>query len=110
MKIGDLSVDIASVIVKVVELHGIDGEALLKEYKLSLDQLSLPNSRISIPHYMRLGHAAIEKTKTPWLGLELGQHSHASQFGLVGACAMASPTLGEAVSKLNQYQELFFYC
>ncbi|WP_275691422.1 AraC family transcriptional regulator ligand-binding domain-containing protein, partial [Pseudomonas allii] len=70
-----------------IHSHGLDPQPLLLQYGLDPARLAEAGARLSIPRYMRLGHAAIQLTGDPGLGLRMGQLSRLSQAGLAGVTA-----------------------
>ena len=50
-------------------------------------------ARLSIPRYMRLGHAAIQLSGDPALGLQMGRLSRLGQMGLAGVSVAQAPNL-----------------
>jgi len=75
MRLGDLSVGFVESLAEAVRSHGHDPLPLLEQYGLDAARLAQPSARLSIPCYMRLGHAAIALTGDPGLGLRMGQLS-----------------------------------
>ncbi|NWE50055.1 AraC family transcriptional regulator ligand-binding domain-containing protein, partial [Pseudomonas gingeri] len=79
MRLGDLSVGFVHSLADAVRESGADPQALLEQYGLDPARLAEPGARLSIPRYMRLGHAAIQLTGNPALGLHMGRLSRLSQ-------------------------------
>lgn len=77
----DLSVGFVHSIVAAIAQHGHDANTLLERFDLGPARLAQPQARLSIPRYMRLGHAAIQLTNNPALGLVIGQQSLLNQLG-----------------------------
>lgn len=90
-----------------VRSYGHDPQPLLNQYGLDAARLSQPLARLSIPRYMRLGHAAIALTQQPALGLRMGQLSRLSQAGLAGVTAAQAPTVREAARTLIRFEALY---
>ncbi|WP_248805152.1 AraC family transcriptional regulator [Pseudomonas sp. MWU13-2100] len=107
MRLGDLSVSFAHSLAEAVSSHGQDAGALLEQYGLDPARLAEPGARLSIPRYMRLGHAAIQLTGDPALGLRMGRLSRLSQAGLAGVTAAQAPTVREAARTLIRFEALY---
>jgi hypothetical protein len=56
---------------------------------------------------MRLGHAAIQLTGDPSLGLRMGQLSRMNQLGLAGVTAAQAPNVREAARTLTRFEALY---
>ena len=107
MRLGDLSVGFVQQLADAVRSCGHDPLPLLDQYGLDAARLSQPMARLSIPRYMRLGHAAIALTGDPALGLRMGQLSRLSQAGLAGVTAAQAPTVREAARTLIRFEALY---
>ncbi|MGE7956073.1 AraC family transcriptional regulator [Pseudomonas sp. NPDC089530] len=107
MRLGDLSVGVVHSLADAVRSHGLDPQPLLEQYGLDAARLAEAGARLSIPRYMRLGHAAIQLTGDPALGLRMGQLSRLSQAGLVGVTAAQAPTVREAARCLTRFEALY---
>ena len=107
MRLGDLSVGFVQQLADAVRSCGHDPLPLLDQYGLDAARLSQPMARLSIPRYMRLGHAASGLTGEPALGLRMGQLSRLSQAGLAGVTAAQAPTVREAARTLIRFEALY---
>jgi AraC-like DNA-binding protein len=107
MRLGDLSVGFVHSLADAVASHGKDPQPLLEQYGLDTARLAEPGARLSIPRYMRLGHAAIQLTQDPALGLRMGQLSRLSQAGLAGVTAAQAPTVREAARCMIRFEPLY---
>lgn len=107
MRLGDLSVGFVHSLADAVRSFGHDPQPLLTQYSLDDARLAQPGARLSIPRYMRLGHAAIQLTGQPGLGLRMGRLSHFSQSGLAGVTAAQAPTVREAARTLIRFEALY---
>ncbi|AZE49794.1 Transcriptional regulator, AraC family [Pseudomonas chlororaphis] len=107
MRLGDLSVGFVHSLADAVRSHGLDPQPLLEQYGLDAARLAEAGARLSIPRYMRLGHAAIQLTGDPALGLRMGQLSRLSQAGLAGVTAAQAPTVREAARCLTRFEALY---
>ncbi len=107
MRLGDLSVGFVHSLADAVHSHGLDPRPLLEQYGLDSARLAEAGARLSIPRYMRLGHAAIQLNGAPALGLRMGQFSRLSQAGLAGVTAAQAPTVREAARCLIRFEALY---
>lgn len=106
MRLGDISVAYAELMAHVIKEHGGHGEAILAQYQLDEVRLSSPQARISIPRFMRLGHALIKEFSLPHLGLEMGRLTRAPVMGLAGLLAQSAPDIRTAAKALTDYELL----
>ncbi|MES2817662.1 MAG: AraC family transcriptional regulator [Pseudomonadota bacterium] len=107
VRLGDLSVGFIHSLVEAVRAQGQVPDALLEQYGLDPQRLAEPRGRLTIPRYMRLGHAAIQLTGEPALGLLMGRFSRFSQLGLAGVTAAQAPNVREAARALIRYEPLY---
>lgn len=107
MRLGDLSVGFVHGLADALEASGVPPQALLLQYGLDPARLAEPGGRLSIPRYMRLGHAAIQLSGDPALGLRMGQHSRIQQIGLAGVTAALAPNLRAASRALIDFEPLY---
>lgn len=63
--------------------------------------------RLSIPRYMRLGHAAIQLSGDPALGLQMGRLSRLGQMGLAGVSVAQAPNLRAAARAMIHLEPLY---
>ncbi|WP_407681572.1 AraC family transcriptional regulator [Pseudomonas mangiferae] len=107
VRLGDLSVGFIDSLAAALREHAQDPQPLLLQYGLDARRRGEARARLSIPRYMRLGHAAIELTGDESLGLAMGRHSRLGQAGLAGVTAAQAPTLGEAARTLTRFEPLY---
>jgi len=107
MQLGNVQVNFLQAMHSAIQLCQQDADALFSQFGLADLEQSHPDRRISIPHYMRLGHAAIELTGHKELGLIMGQQTQLHHFGSLGFCAQSSATLKDVISVLICYERLF---
>ncbi|WP_372866384.1 AraC family transcriptional regulator [Pseudomonas sp.] len=107
VRLGDLSVGFVHSLDDAVRQLGQDPQPLFDDYGLDPARLAEPGARLSIPRYMRLGHAAIQLTGEPGLGLLMGRLSRLSQVGLAGVTAAQAPTVREAARALIRFEPLY---
>lgn len=106
MKLGDLSVGYLLSLQRAIEQAGHEAWPLFQRYRISPETLASADARISIPRFMRLGHAAIHLTGDPALGLRMGQLSQPSHLGLAGMAAQCAPNLYSALHTLTRFERL----
>jgi AraC-like DNA-binding protein len=104
--LGDISLLYVAVLARAVAHSGKDPGPLLARFDLNERHLGLPDARISIPRFMRLGHAAIELTGDPALGLVMGELTRPVDTGRAGLAAQTAPDGGQALSTLIHYDLL----
>lgn len=107
IRLGDLSVGFVHSIIAAIAQHGHDANTLLERFDLSPERLAQPQARLSIARYMRLGHAAIQLTHNPALGLLIGQHSLLNQLGLAGVTAAQAPSVRAAARCISRLEPLY---
>ncbi len=107
IRLGDLSVGFVHSIVAAITQHGHDANALLERFDLGPERLAQPQARLSIPRYMRLGHAAIQLTNNPALGLVIGEQSLLNQLGLAGVTAAQAPSVRAAARCISHFEPLY---
>ncbi|NQD96840.1 AraC family transcriptional regulator, partial [Pseudomonas sp. CrR25] len=107
VRLGDLSVGFVHSLADALRQLGQDPLPLLAQYGLDAARLAEPRARLSIPRYMRLGHAAIQLTNEAALGLLMGSLSRVSQAGLAGITAAQAPTVREAARALIRFEPLY---
>lgn len=107
MRLGDLSVGFVHSIAATIEQHGCNAADLFARFELNPERLAQPHTRLSIPRYMRLGHAAIQLTGNPALGLAIGQQLLLSHLGLAGVTAAQAPTVRAAARCISRFEPLY---
>lgn len=106
MKLGDLSVGYLYSLQAALRSLGHDPAPLLQHFRISQELLATPQSRISIPRFMRLGNAAIALSGRADIGLLMGEHSQPAHLGLAGATAQCAADLQQAFTTLVRYERL----
>ncbi|QJD58614.1 AraC family transcriptional regulator [Pseudomonas sp. gcc21] len=106
MKLGDLAVGHLYSLQAALNRLGQDPQPLFARYGVTSELLAQPQARISIPRFMRLGHAAIRQSGRPEIGLLMGQQIQISHFGLAGMAAQCAPSMHEAFATLVRYERL----
>ncbi|QBF27772.1 AraC family transcriptional regulator [Pseudomonas tructae] len=107
VRLGELSVGFIQPLSETLQQRAIDPTPLLERYGLDPARLAQAGARLSIPRYMHLGHAAIELSADPALGLHMGRISRLSQAGLAGVTAAQAPTVGDAARALLRFEPLY---
>ncbi|CAM3504206.1 AraC family transcriptional regulator [Pseudomonas floridensis] len=107
LRLGDLSVGFVQSLTDAVRSYGQDPDMLLEQYGLDAARLAQAGARLSIPRYMRLGHAAIQLTGQPGLGLRMGQLTRLGQAGLAGVTAAQAPNVREAARAMIRFEALY---
>ncbi|MCL1125710.1 AraC family transcriptional regulator [Shewanella surugensis] len=109
MKLGDLSVSYMHTVIKAMHELGYNIDDILSNFLLSKASLSSPDARISIPKFMRLGHACINKASSPWFGLVMGTVTSPTHLGFAGLLANSSENIAQACHQLATYEVLSKY-
>lgn len=109
MKLGDLSVSYINIVAKAFGESGGDTQALYEQFSISEESLSSPEARVSIPKFMRIGHACIQAVEQPWFGLTMGKSTQVSDLGFAGLIAQCAPNLQTACQQLAVYEILNKY-
>jgi AraC-like DNA-binding protein len=107
VRLGDLSVGFVHSLATALRQAGEDPGELLAQYGLDRPRLAEPGARLSIPRYMRLGHAAIQRANDPALGLAMGAASRPAHLGLAGVTAAQAPNVREAARTLIRFEPLY---
>lgn len=104
--LGDISALYVSALMRAAEAEGADTVGLASRFQLDQQTLTSPEARISIPRFMRLGHAAIADTRNPTLGLRMGALSRPVDAGIAGLAGETASTAGAAISTLVRFSLL----
>ena len=107
MRLGDLSVGFVHSIAAAMGEQGHCARELLERFELNAEHLAQPDARLSIPRYMRLGHAAIQYSGNPALGLAIGRHSSLNHIGLAGVTAAQAPNVRAAARCILRFEPLY---
>lgn len=107
VRLGDLSVGFAHSLSAALREKQLDPQPLLHAYGLDAARLAEPRARLSIPRYMRLGHAAIQLAGDAALGLDMGRLQTPPHLGLAGITASQAPTVREAARTLIRFEPLY---
>ncbi|ONF43745.1 AraC family transcriptional regulator [Marinobacter lutaoensis] len=104
--LGDISMLYVSVLLRAAAEEGADGPQLARRFNLDSAALASPQARISIPRFMRLGHAAISETGNRALGLRMGALTRPVDAGLAGLAAETAAHVAQAMAVLVRYSRL----
>lgn len=107
VRLGDLSVGFVQALADALLAAGVEPAPLLEQYGLDQRRLAEPGARLSIPRYMRLGHAAIQLSGDPALGLQMGRLSRLGQMGLAGVSVAQAPNLRAAARAMIHLEPLY---
>lgn len=105
-RLGDITLSYADILVRAVETQGHDGDAFLESFRLQRHMLGIADLRISIPHFMRIGHGAGTWTEDPAIGLLAGDLARPEDHGLAGLAALTAETPIEALATLIRFEPL----
>ncbi|WP_020406629.1 AraC family transcriptional regulator [Hahella ganghwensis] len=106
MQLGDISVNYVELMSRAVLDHGFNPEETMQQFGITREFLATPKARISIPRFMRLGHALIQQFTLPELGLRMGSCITISHLGLTGHASMTSANLETALRLWIHYERL----
>ena len=109
MKLGDISVSYVEILRKAMLALDSNPQLILQQFGLNDITLASPDARISIPRFMRLGFASIQYSQKPWLGLEMGVQTRATNLGVAGLMALSASDLITACKSLCHYELLSSY-
>ncbi|WP_336367993.1 AraC family transcriptional regulator [Marinobacter sp. C2H3] len=104
--LGDISTLYVAVLLRAAAAEGANADALATQFRVDERALVSPEARISIPRFMRLGHAAIAETGNPALGLRSGALTRPVDAGIAGLAAETAATAGQALSTLIRFSLL----
>ena len=86
--------------------RGADSSALCRAVGVDPAILQNPDGRVPIRAVQSLWHEAIRATGEPDLPLQLGELVNPLSLGVLAYVMMNCPTLGKAIGKLCQYQDI----
>jgi len=104
--LGDISLLYAAVMLRATEAEGGNVDKLKARFRLDDAALASADARISIPRFMRLGHAAITATGNPALGLRMGALTRPVDAGMAGLAAETANSVSQAFRSLIRYSLL----
>jgi len=106
MKLGEISVSYIEIIAKTMAKFNFEVKDIFELYRVTPAVIASPDARISIPKLLLLGHACIKRTQTPWLGLEMGRMTTATNLGMPGLIAMTASNIRQVCSSIAHYEIL----
>ena len=109
MKLGDISVSYVEILHKAMLALDSNPQLILQQFGLTDITMASPDARISIPRFMRLGFASIQYAQKPWLGLEMGIQTSATNLGIAGLMALSASDLKMACKSICHYELLSSY-
>lgn len=109
MKLGDISVSYVEILRKAMWSLGSNPQLILQQFDINNTVMASPDARISIPRFMRLGFSSIQFSHKPWLGLEMGVQTHATNLGIAGLMALSAANLKDACRSICHYELLSSY-
>ena len=95
-----------NMLVKTLELRGIDGEQVLRRAGFDPSLLGQPGARYPDRNYPRLWKLVLEVTGDPCIGLSLVRHLHVGHLHALGYAWLASDSLKDALERLCRYAHL----
>lgn len=94
-------------IVNAAAAHGVQPQNLYNAVNLDPSVLLDPDNRIPFAQLVALYEKAAEFTSDNNFGLHLGQSINPTAFDVVGYCALNSPTLGAAFTRVARYHSIW---
>ena len=94
-------------IVRAASANGVKAESLYAAVKLEPSVLLDPDNRIPFAQLIALYEKAAELTGDHDFGLHVGESVNPSAFDVVGYCAINSPTLGAAFTRVARYHSIW---
>jgi AraC-like DNA-binding protein len=101
-----LSVASFNLILHAAQQKGADYELLCQRAGLRPEMLQNPDARLPISQVQTLWKEAVELTGDNYLALSLGESINTMSIGILAYVMMHCPTLGKALEKLCQYQDI----
>ncbi len=101
-----LSVASINLILFIARQQGVDADVLARAVGIDTDQLRDPDGRVFIRQVQALWYEIITATGDPNIPLKLGELINPMLMGVLAYVMMHCPTLGKALEKLCQYQDI----
>ncbi|GAB3991422.1 AraC family transcriptional regulator [Spirosoma daeguense] len=101
-----LSIASINLILFVAQQYGVDSDALAHSIGVTPEQRSDPDGRVSIQKIQALWREVVLVTGEPDLALKLGELVNPLALGVLAYVMMHAPTLGKALERLCQYQDI----
>lgn len=101
-----ISVSSFNLILYATQQKGVDTELLCKRVGLKAEMLQNPDGFLPIAQVQELWKEAIFMTGDEFLPLHIGEMVNTISVGILAYVMMHCPTLGKALEKLCQYQDI----
>ncbi|MEA5258876.1 AraC family transcriptional regulator [Arcicella aquatica] len=101
-----LSVSSFNLILYSAQQRGAEYNVLCEKVGLTADMLQDPDARLPIRKVQELWKEAVEMTGDEHLALHIGESINTVAVGILAYVMMHCPTLGKALEKLCQYQDI----
>jgi hypothetical protein len=103
-----VSVSLINSLVEGVRRTVVDVQTFLSHVNLDLAFLAQPHNRVSLADYDRLILLAIQETKSPALGLQLGELDSITAFNVVEYLAANAENIRHGISIFINYYQLLY--
>ncbi|WP_426199619.1 AraC family transcriptional regulator [Pseudomonas sp. DC3200b2] len=107
VRLGEVSVGFLQALAAALVEHNRSPTPLLEQFGFDATRLGQAGATLSIARYMRLGHAAIQLSGIPALGLTMGRCARFAHAGLAGVTAAQAPNVREAARTLIRFEPLY---
>ncbi|PSF04681.1 AraC family transcriptional regulator [Marinobacter fuscus] len=104
--LGDISLLYVATLLRAAAAEGARPDLLTSQFHLPEPEGAAAEARISIPRFMRLGHAAIKLTGNRALGLRMGALTRPVDAGIAGLAAETADSVAGALATLVRYSAL----
>ena len=94
-------------IVRAAATHGVTANSLYAAVRLDPSVLLDPDNRIPFAQLVALYEKAADLSGDTNFGLHVGESVNPSAFDVVGYCAINSPTLGAAFTRVARYHSIW---
>lgn len=101
-----LSVASVNLILSAVRQQGLDPDDLARSVGIGSAQLRNPDERLPIRTMQALWREIVTRTGDPSIALRVGELVNPLAFGVLAYVMMHCPTLGRALEKLCQYEDI----
>jgi AraC-like DNA-binding protein len=103
MRAGDITRTSLDRLIMAAHALGVRADSLTA---LLPDASAMPDGRIGLLDYARLGQRVIAQSGRGELGLEIARVTEITHLGFGGLAAMSAPTLGQALALMTRYEAL----
>lgn len=101
-----LSAGSFNLVLFIAQQKGADAAALCRAVGVDPAMLRHPDERVPIRMVQALWREVVAATNDPYLSLRLGEMINPTAVGVLAYVMMHCPTLGKAIEKLCQYQDI----